>query len=300
MVPPNARTTLFPRPQTAWILLILAAMLAVSAARAGEPCGLLWRVDPPAAAPSYLFGTIHSEDPRVLTLGEPVKAAFNSADTFVMELIPDLGSTQSVFKQMYFQDQRNLKSVLDGELYRKAVHALAERGVGEGIALKMKPWAVAVTLSFPRPESGMFLDLMLYNRAIQADKRTVGLEHAEEQLTFFTGLSMKEQIELLRATLDNTQDLQDSLEKLIQAYLSRDPGALEGLDSRYMADLPEDLAGRFRREAIIQRNHRMLERMSPEIAAGNAFIAVGALHLYGPQGLISLLRQDGEDVQCVY
>ena len=300
MVPPNARTTLPPIPRTARILLALAAVLALSAARAEETCGLLWRVDPPAAPPSHLFGTIHSEDPRVLTLGKPVEDAFKSADTFVMELIPDFGSTQKVFKQMYFQDQRNLKSVLDEKLYRQAVDALAEHGVGEGLAIKMKPWAVAVTLSFPRPESGLFLDLMLYNRALQADKHAVGLEHAEEQLTFFTGLSMDEQIELLRTTLDNRGNLGDSLDELIRAYLSRDPIALEKLDSQYMADLPKDLAGRFRRQAIVERNHRMVKRMQPELERGNAFVAVGALHLYGPEGLIDLLRQSGDKVQCVY
>ena len=47
------------------------------------------------------------------------------------------------------------------------------------------------------------------------------------------------------------------------------------------------------------RNQRMAERAAPFIEDGNAFIAVGALHLPGETGLVQLLRDRGYKVTAV-
>lgn len=265
-----------------------------------ESCGLLWRVEADGVAPSHVFGTIHSEDARVVDLPEPVAEAFRSSDVYAMEMIPDFEAMSVLTRAMHFQDQRNLKDVLDEELYREVINALSERGVGEGLALKMKPWAVMVTLSFPQPETGMFLDMVLFNRAMAGGKETVGLEDAEEQLAFFTGLSRDEQITLLEATLDHRNEIDETMERLVKAWLARDPLALSRLSDSYLEELPDGLARRFREQAIDERNQRMYERAQPLVADGNAFIAVGALHLYGEEGLLELLRRHDYTVTCVY
>lgn len=44
---------------------------------------------------------------------------------------------------------------------------------------------------------------------------------------------------------------------------------------------------------IHERNARMLKRLLPILSEGRAFVAVGALHLPGDDGLIALLRTSG-------
>jgi uncharacterized protein YbaP (TraB family) len=66
-----------------------------------------------------------------------------------------------------------------------------------------------------------------------------------------------------------------------------------------MATGDQRLAREFQRRLILDRNHRMAERMEPWLKQGGAFVAVGALHLPGEQGLISLLRQQGYSVRGV-
>jgi uncharacterized protein YbaP (TraB family) len=51
---------------------------------------------------------------------------------------------------------------------------------------------------------------------------------------------------------------------------------------------------------LFQRNRRMVERMAVRLAEGNAFIAIGALHLPGDQGVLALLEQQGYEVSVVY
>ena len=56
----------------------------------------------------------------------------------------------------------------------------------------------------------------------------------------------------------------------------------------------------FTSEVVVNRNRRMLERIQPRLREGNAFIAVGALHLPGKDGLLTLLRNKGYRVSPVY
>lgn len=50
---------------------------------------------------------------------------------------------------------------------------------------------------------------------------------------------------------------------------------------------------------ITNRNKTMAKSAQPILAGGNAFIAVGALHLPGPDGLVEEFRNDGYTVTAV-
>jgi uncharacterized protein YbaP (TraB family) len=54
-----------------------------------------------------------------------------------------------------------------------------------------------------------------------------------------------------------------------------------------------------RERLINDRNRRMVERMLPWLREGSAFVAVGALHLAGPEGILRLLSDRGYRVTRV-
>ena len=56
----------------------------------------------------------------------------------------------------------------------------------------------------------------------------------------------------------------------------------------------------FTRLLLVGRNATMAERMEPLLKDGGAFIAVGALHLSGKEGLIERLRAEGYTVTKVW
>ena len=53
----------------------------------------------------------------------------------------------------------------------------------------------------------------------------------------------------------------------------------------------------FDERIVRQRNHLMRQRAEPILAEGGAFVAVGAQHLIGAEGLVELFRQDGWTVE---
>ncbi|HET6720094.1 MAG TPA: TraB/GumN family protein, partial [Rhodocyclaceae bacterium] len=73
-----------------FFLLLCSAVSSVGAA-AAEPFtrGLLWEISRPGSATSYLFGTMHSADPRLLNLDPRVEQAFADSRAYVLEMYPD-------------------------------------------------------------------------------------------------------------------------------------------------------------------------------------------------------------------
>jgi len=275
-------------------LLLLAGQVAASEVPFGQ--GLLFRIERPGVTPSHLFGTMHSDQPDVVRLARPVSTAFDGSGTLALEM--EMGA-ETMMAAMVFSDGRELRGVIGDELYQRAVEAVALRGMPEMAIRHYKPWAVLTILSMPPPTTGQFLDLVLYQSALAQGKPVVGLETAQEQIAVFEGFSEVEQVAMLRETLDTQHLLGQMFEELTAAYLQRDLVRLMGLNDQYGPADP-GLEGRIQEQLIDRRNRLMVQRMLPLLKKGRAFIAVGALHLPGESGILSLLSAQGYLVTRVY
>jgi len=88
---------------------VLASMLLLTPpGSAAEPFsrGVLWRLDRPGVATSWVFGTLHSNDPRVTALPAPVAEAFSRARTFAMESFWSETGDAQFYEAMQFDDGR--------------------------------------------------------------------------------------------------------------------------------------------------------------------------------------------------
>lgn len=278
-------------------LVLVLGVIYCGFSMASNDCALLWQVNSNGDQQGgYLFGTIHAEDPRVLELPGYVHDAFAASDAFAMEVVPDAEALLSLARQMHFQGGENLRTAVGEDLYQRAIKALSDYGVGEGLAIKMKPWAVAMTLSVPPPTTGIFLDMRLYLDARNAAKNVYGLETVEEQLSFFEALSKPMQIVLLKEAIDQIDQSSALFDALIETYLSGDLDALEAFNREQMAQSPKELADWLMHEGIERRNLRMRDKLTALMRDERIFAAVGALHLPGEHGLIALLREHGYQV----
>ncbi len=261
--------------------------------------GLLWKIEAGGLQPSYLFGTIHSDDPRVTKLPKAVKQAFDRSGSFTMELIADGAGIVAMAEAMFFNDGRTLESVLGKTLYAETRAALLEQGLPTRGIEKKKPWAIIMTLSTPRPRSGLFLDLALQVKATFQEKPTYGLESMQEQIAVFDGMPIPDQIKLLKEMLRIHRQVKEQLEELVQAYLARDLARLMKIVHKFKPD--DDRVYRTMMDRLLtKRNKIMAERMKTRLQEGNAFVAIGAGHLPGEQGVLHLLELSGYRVTAVY
>jgi uncharacterized protein YbaP (TraB family) len=283
-----------------WPMLLLALLAVAMEAAAGRfDRGLLWKIEVDNAAPSYLFGTMHSDDPAVVRLPDAVRQAFDTSRGLTLEVLLDARSLLAMTAGLMLAPGETLEARVGPDLYRRTVDALAAHSVPEIMVSGMKPWAVAVTLMTPPTETGEVLDMRLYSEAVAAGKPVDGLETPLEQLSVFEELSDSDQVELLRDTLDNLPEMGALLEELKQAYLSGDLRRLVEISDRSMQDSDPELVERFNTRLIDERNHRMAERMQARLEKGGQFIAVGALHLPGEEGVLNLLSRKGYRLSVV-
>ena len=133
-----------------------------------------------------------------------------------------------------------------------------------------------------------------------------GLETLDEQFDVLSGAPVDLQVRYLveSAKLDGAR-IADNFETLLALYDRRQVTALcsELIPLMKALDPPSEasdaMLARMESDLIVKRNHRMAERAEAFLTKGNAFIAVGALHLPGAEGLVELLRQAGYKVTPV-
>jgi uncharacterized protein len=204
--------------------------------------------------------------------------------------------------RMVSNDGRDLSAVLGPALFQKLAALAPSLGLPPDLLRALKPWAMALLLMLPQQEGDTVLDDRLYRMALEQKKGVHQLETVDEQLDTFDELSESDQIELVRQALENRERLPELVSRMVDAYVARDLGALYRL-----ADDGETQDAAMRRldRALMQRllddrNVRMADRADALLRAGGAFVAVGALHLYGERGLLALLAQRGYRVTRVY
>ncbi|MET0068092.1 MAG: TraB/GumN family protein [Candidatus Thiodiazotropha sp.] len=273
------------------VLFGLLCLLPIDNIRAGEQ-GLLWRIEGQGAR-ACLFGTMHSDDARVTRLPEAVQRCFDQAEVLVLEMSLDERSVFETATKMLLGPETSLSEQVGTSLGAEAVGAMQSLGIPPAVTERMQPWAVVMTLSMPQMETGQFLDKLLYDWGTAAGKRFQALESVDEQLAIFNSLSLQEQKSMLRQVLKDFQDYPGMFEMLTQAYLDQDLQRLMAITlANPIAGDPEVLK-KVMQQMLNMRNQRMAERVMPVLDQGRVFVAVGALHLPGEDGLIALLRERG-------
>jgi len=194
---------------------------------------------------------------------------------------------------MLLEEGQDLEDIVGKKLYTQVVTAMASTGLPDSVVRRLKPWVVMTMLGMPKSEGGLILDMVLYQRAAEQGKPTSGLETAQEQLSVFDGLSHEDQIALLKVTLEQLPSQAGIHDQLIEAYAANDLRRIQVLSEQNNRSSMAPVTVRFMRRLNDDRNRRMVQRMIPYLKQGNCFIAVGALHLGGPHGILALLEKYG-------
>ena len=276
--------------------------------------GMLWKIEKAGLAPSYLFGTMHSTDPRtdrqVLRVRSLVQTS-RSVAVEISELVtPGLKEKASleIARAGLARSGDALEGIWPPD-NRAAVEAvLKTRGLTSDTARRFETWFLIVALSSPMCERerralGLIsVDEKIGQTAKNSGKAPVGLEKLEDQIAVLRRIGGFNPSIALIQVAKGQREVANMRETMTQAYVGDRLGELAAL-----ARLPEVLAGgpatighdSFSRALLDDRNVVMHERAQPLFEKGGAFVAVGALHLPGERGLVALLRQAGYRVSVI-
>jgi hypothetical protein len=221
----------------------------------------------------------------------------------MLEYLADQYGRERFLEAALYLDRRTLAQDIGGEHFERAVEAMAPIGLPREFVGKLKPWGVLLNLRISRQPAGAVPpDAQLFALARERRLPVLQIENVEEQVFTFDEMSLASQVALLRHYLAHREQLDRLAERTLRAYLARDLQGLWDAQQHYARRYPEIAPhhAELMKRVVLDRNVVMAFRMQRELRRGRAFVAVGALHLYGERGVLALLEEDGYRAARLY
>lgn len=283
--------------------LAFASMPAIAAAPAESAAaaprentahrGTLYRIQYKDTS-SYLFGTIHVGQAGAFPLDADAAHAFAQANTLVIEVdVRNRAETMAAFvRHALYRDPDTLDQHLSPASLSRLKTAAQKLGIPFEQLARMKPWMAANMLVIAALEQAGFAgsqgtEVRLLERAAAQSKTVQALETADYQLSLFEEMTAAQQEAYLNDTIDEIESgkARKKIAEMMHAWNHADAGALDALLKEMLSK--DTASSAFMRHALLDGGR-------------SAFIAIGALHLVGENGVPALLRRRGFAVQKLY
>ena len=248
--------------------------------------------------PSYLYGTIHIICKNDFVMTEATKQKFSETQQVYLELdMDDPKMMPKMMKSMYMTDGSTLKTLISEADYQKVSQFFKDSlKTNIGMLDKMKPFVLS-SMTIPKLiacPSQSYEETFL-KMAQKDNKEVLGLETVEEQFDALDKMGMKKQADLMLVKMiENWNDGKQELKQLIKDYKNQDVEAMyEDMTKSKTMDT------QFEEDLLVSRNKNWISKIQKIIKEKSTFFAVGAGHLGGKKGVITLLRNEGFTVKAV-
>ncbi|MFC5742995.1 TraB/GumN family protein [Dyella tabacisoli] len=266
----------------------------------GAAHGVLFRIHSPLPGrkDSLLFGTIHIGTSAELGLDlQRVRSAIETQRVLVNEVDGQTSWEPRYDRYRFLAEGQHLATLIGGTEFIELITLLPEYNGSQ--LNRFKPW-VAMTLLEEGAEQAppRSIDRIVEDMARLHSLRLVHLETLEDQLAALDCTPAADYAVVLRQRLADPKALREETERSLAFYRDGNlPAWLADIDAMHGLDEHAQKAERHARECLLEhRNARWLEELDPLLRQGGCFVAVGAIHLTGKDGLLAGLARRGFSV----
>jgi uncharacterized protein YbaP (TraB family) len=262
---------------------------------------LFWEVSGKGLTkPSYLFGTYHFADKGFVDTMKVVNEKLKAADAVVGEILILDKSLQMKLAPFLMMKNTTLKTLFTPAEFKTVADYLKKfPGYQLEMFNTMKPVVIqTIILQLTSPKTftttNPAIDEYFQLYANENNKKIIGLETAEDQAIILFGSSLQRQKELLLKYIkEEDKNLLES-KNLYQYYITQDLKKLEKLFTDNDSYTAKEM------DAMLKnRNQKWLDKLPDMMKDQSLFIAVGAGHLVGKDGLIKKLQEMGYTVRPI-
>jgi len=249
----------------------------------------------------YLYGTVHAGMSSWYPLPHVVENAFEDSPVLVVEAdITDPDLMKKSARATIYTPPANLSTHVPPADFARFQRMLPRYGLPEQQVIQMKPFMAASLLVFSEwarlgYDPGNGVDVYFLKRAKQQKKTIVEIEGVDTQIALMDSLTDAENLAVFHGTLDAIDNgLADQQVKgMVAAWMAGDPDAVLAVAKKYDDQVP--VAADIEEKFIWSRHDAMVAKIQGYLDQGRSrhFVAVGALHLAGPRGLLAKLRARG-------
>ena len=140
--------------------------------------------------------------------------------------------------------------------------------------------------------SGVEMELMTIAKKVK--KEIKGFETIEFQSSVFDSIPYEVQAKALLKDIDSTEKYKVYFNNMVNIYKNQETGKLAQLmaDTTFSGGENDDVL-------LKNRNENWVKQLNTILKESNIFMGVGAAHLFGKDGLITLLRKEGYSVKGI-
>lgn len=258
---------------------------------------LLWQISGKGLKhPSFLFGTFHLLCKDDIHFSEQLKEAVKESNEIYMELDMDDPSTLlGGMLYMNMKDGKKLSDLYTPEEYKK-LQTYFNDSLNTSMMLfqRAKPYFL-VALLYPRMmncESPAGVEEELLKIAKEDKKEIKGLETIQFQASVFDSIPYEWQAKELLKNIDSFSVYKNEFDEMVHLYKNQELDSMQNMvgASEFGSDKYEDIL-------LKDRNKKWVKELNEIMKTESVFVAVGAGHLSGDNGLINLLKKEGYEVE---
>ena len=247
--------------------------------------------------PSYLFGTIHLICPDDFIWSDSISSRISKSQQVVLEMDVDAPETMKYIQEnVLFTDGKHLSDFIS----KKDADTLnawfkSQFNVGLKEIGQMKPLGILSMMSMKLmdciPES---YETRISKLAAEQNKKVIGLESVREQMNYFDQIPVEKQVAQMVEMVMKLDAGKKQFASMVSLYKKQDSEGLLTLvrNSSFEFDAFENVL-------LDKRNQLWIKSIINLTKSNPSFIAVGAGHLAGNKGLVSLLKKEGFTIKAV-
>jgi len=238
---------------------------------------------------SYIFGTIHTMPKEDFEMPKKVMDALKSSQAIAMEIDMNMSMSEQIemAKMTLIPNGETLKNYMSDSAYIKlksyCMDTLAWKESKFDKYAHMKPFFFSSVVLQEKIGKQKSFEMEFQKLAKKYDKPLMGLETVMYQMETIDRISIKDQIQFM----DDFSNMSE-FDVMFDLYLKEDINALYTLISSETDMLPE-----FNHWFLEVRNTNWIPVIEKQIRQQTTFIAVGAGHLGGTNGVLELLKKQG-------
>ncbi len=252
----------------------------------------------------FLGGTIHLLSKQDYPLPPEFELAYQQSQLLVFEIEPDLATSQEAQQKFLeyalYSDGTTLSDVLDKPTYQLLSNYFSKRGLSVDGFKSMKPGMLSVVLTVLELQrlglAGQGVDEFFSEQSKKDNKSRLALETIEDQFRALSSLAVGRESEVIRHSINEAEKMSSVMQNIKRAWRAGDQQALINVTLKpWLNRFP-----RLYDALLVQRNNRWLPQIENLLTTSEIeYVLVGALHLVGDDGLLTLLRNKGYKVERV-
>ncbi len=253
---------------------------------------LLWKIEKEGQETSYLYGTIHMINEEFYHFSTHLKEHVIESDAIIME-VGGMPNPITTYQLMLLDSGTVHRYFTPDQLLMVLEFMDTQLGVTpqefDQTYASMKPFLLmqTITQDYFEPTAKSY-DLEVMALAAEHNIPLIGLETIEEQLGLFDKIPAEKIANMIIESIENHDEEKEETLKLMEFYAAQKVDKLLPLLQKQSPEFME-----FEDLFLYNRNRAWIPKLNEEMKSKSCFIAVGAGHLFGENGIINLLELEG-------